>query len=117
VCGGAGVELRSAKEKGHSQRRRCGTKKHEGKGAQAIGRECKRVTATRGPFLGKLSRSRPETLQGIPSDTHLAPRQPITDMGAGSTSHVAGVPVFECEKSEPPHTIARRLGAAAGGYF
>jgi hypothetical protein len=33
VHGGAGVELRSVKAKGHSRRRGHGTKKHEGKGA------------------------------------------------------------------------------------
>jgi hypothetical protein len=55
VRGGAGMELRNAKAKGHSQRRRRGTKKHEGKGAQAIGRECERITAARGvnPFSRK----------------------------------------------------------------
>jgi hypothetical protein len=53
--GGMGVELRSAKAKGHSRRRGRGTKKHEGKGVQAIGRECERVTAKCGvnPFSRK----------------------------------------------------------------
>jgi hypothetical protein len=41
------VKLRSAKAKGHSRRRRRGTKEHEGERAQSIGRECERVTAAR----------------------------------------------------------------------
>jgi hypothetical protein len=55
VHDGAGMELRSVKAKGHSRRRGRGTKKHKGKRAQAIGRECKRVTAARGvnPFSRK----------------------------------------------------------------
>jgi hypothetical protein len=33
--------------------------------------------------------------------------------GAGSTGHTVCVPDFRCGKSEPPHAISRRLGAAA----
>jgi hypothetical protein len=33
--------------------------------------------------------------------------------GPGSTSHTVCVSDFGCGKSEPPHAIARRLGAAA----
>jgi hypothetical protein len=46
--GGAGVELRSAKAKGHNRRRGRGTKEHEGERAQSIVRECEKVTAARG---------------------------------------------------------------------
>jgi hypothetical protein len=62
-----------------------GIEEHEGKGAQPIGRECKKVTAAHGvnPFSGKpesffrktLSRA-PESPQEIPFDGHLGPRHP-----------------------------------------
>jgi hypothetical protein len=48
VCGCAGVELRSAKAKGHRRRRGRRTKEHEGERAQSNGREYERVTVARG---------------------------------------------------------------------
>jgi hypothetical protein len=51
------VELRSSKEKRHSRWCGRGTKQHEGKRAQSIGRECERVTTARGgePFFKETS--------------------------------------------------------------
>jgi hypothetical protein len=82
VHGGASVELRSAKEKGHSWRRGRGTKKHEGKGAQAIGRECERVTAAHGgePFFKEtrvLTQGNPSACPSIAAGD-LARRAPRT---------------------------------------
>jgi hypothetical protein len=67
------------------RRRGRGTEEHEGKGAQAIGRECEKVTVACevNPFSRKpesLFRvtlpSAPESPPEIPPDVHLGPRQP-----------------------------------------
>jgi hypothetical protein len=80
VHGGTGVVLRSAKAKGHSRRRGRGTKKHEGKGAQAIGRECESITVARGePFFKEtkvLAQGNPSARPSIAAGDHArrAPR-------------------------------------------
>jgi hypothetical protein len=67
------------------RRRERGTEEHEGKGVQAIGRECEKVTAARGvnPFSRKPESLFRETLpralelpQEISPDAHIGPRQP-----------------------------------------
>jgi hypothetical protein len=80
VHGGAGVELRSVKAKGHSRRRGRRTEEHEGKEAQAIG---EKVTATRGvnSFFKEtrvLVRETPSARSSIAAENlaRRAPRQP-----------------------------------------
>jgi hypothetical protein len=70
---------------GMCARRGCRAEEHEGKEAQSIGRKYEKVTAARGvnPFSRKpeslfretLPRA-PESLQEIPLDGYLGPRQP-----------------------------------------
>jgi hypothetical protein len=70
------------------------------------------------PFSRQTLRLTPRVATG-----NLARRTPDTQTaqsltwGPGSTSHAPGVLVSGCGGSEPPRTIARRLGAAAGKYF
>jgi hypothetical protein len=75
------MELRSAKAKGHSQRRGRGTKEHEGERVQSIGRECERVTTARGgePFFKEtrvLAQGNPSVPPSIAARDHArrAPR-------------------------------------------
>jgi hypothetical protein len=123
--GGTGVKLRSAKAKGHSRRRGCGMKEQEGERAQSVGRECKRVTTTRGvnPFSRKpesslkktLSRA-PQSLQEITRDGHLDPGSPVYDTGGPGpqvihfASRISGAEETNHRtrlKSEPSHAVAR----------
>jgi hypothetical protein len=98
------------------------TEEHEGKGAQAIGRECERVPAARGvnpfsrkhesllgkPFRVSLNRRRKSRLMRTKDQA----TQSMTQ-GAKSTSHTVCVPDFGCGKSEPRHAPVERTAARA----
>jgi hypothetical protein len=98
-------------------------------GAQAIGRECERVIAAREgePFFKEtrvLSQENPSACPSITAGdlARRAPRTKTTQSmtrGPGPISHAADVPVFECEKSEPPcreRTIAHDHTPPWGRY-